>query len=462
MMKVLLVRYHDKGNINTRLPESLNEIQGVYPPLGIAYIAANLEKHGFNVKILDAQALNILSTEARDFIMKEKPDVVGISAMTPNFEGVLEVAKFSKESGATVVLGGPQISTYPKESIDYDFVDYAIEGEAEEAFVELLKRIENKKSVVGVPGLVYKKGNKIHSSGPTIIMDLNSIPMPAWHLLPMDKYKCIITEKPFITMITSRGCPYQCGFCFKSATDKINRRHNPKSIVDEIEKCIEKYKIKEVMFYDDTLTLKRDHIEGICNEILKRGLKIKWEGPTRLNVVDKELLVLMKKAGCFRLRFGVESGDPRILKLMRKGITLDLARKVFRWTKQAGIQRFAYFMIGYYSEDAKTMRNTINFAKELDPEWIMFTAATPLPKTNLFDLCTKDGLTDENYWLDYMKGKNDGRMDYIVKDADKWAKKAYMEFYLRPSYIFKKIMTLKSPYDVMNNIKGAIAILRIR
>jgi len=460
-MKILLIRYHDKGNINTRLPESLNEAQGVYPPLGIAYVAANLEKNGYEVKILDVQALNLVSEEAREAILREKANIVGITCMTPNFAGALEAARFSKESGAIVVLGGPQICTYPKESIDFDFIDYAIEGEAEEAFVKLAKAVERGKSIEKVKGLVYTKNGKIHSNGPVLVMDLDSIPMPAWHLLPMGKYKCIIAKKPFVTMMAGRGCPFKCGFCFKSPSDRIHRTHSPKKIVDEIEYLIRRYKIKEVMFYDDTFTLERDHVEGICNEILRRGIKISWEAPTRLNTVDRDILKLMKKAGCFRLRFGIESGDPRILKIMRKGITLDMARRVLKWAREIGIQRFAYFIIGYYSDTPQSMRRTINFAKEIDPDWVMFTAATPLPKTNLFDLCLHDGLVDENYWLDFMKGKNDGRMDYLVPHTDKWIRRAYIEFYFRPSFIIRKIMNLGNLLEFVNYMRGAIAILRI-
>ena len=255
--KILLIRYHDSGSINTRLPDTLNEAQGVYPPLGIAYIAANMEKNGFEVKILDVQALNLTSEEARNAIINERAGIVGITTMTPNLPGALEAARFSKESGATVVLGGPQICTYPKESVNYDFVDYAINGEAEKVFVELANAIESGKPVDRIRGLVHKRNGKIYSNGTVIVQDLDSIPMPAWHLLPMKKYKCIITERPFMTMITSRGCPYQCGFCFKSPTDKVTRFHDPKMIVDEIQQCIKKYKIKEVMFYDDTFSLKR-------------------------------------------------------------------------------------------------------------------------------------------------------------------------------------------------------------
>jgi anaerobic magnesium-protoporphyrin IX monomethyl ester cyclase len=169
----------------------------------------------------------------------------------------------------------------------------------------------------------------------------------------------------------------------------------------------------------------------------------------------------MKRAGCFRLRYGIESGDPRILKIMRKEISLDMARRVFRLSRKVGLQRFAYFIIGYYSDNEESIRNTINFAKEIDPDWVMFTAATPLPNTNLFELCVSDGLVDKNYWLAFMKGRNDGRMNYLVKDTEKWIKTAYKEVYLRPSYIMKKIARLRDPCELLNYVKGAIAIIKI-
>jgi len=138
-----------------------------------------------------------------------------------------------------------------------------------------------------------------------------------------------------------------------------------------------------------------------------------------------------------------------------------MARRVLKWAREIGIQRFAYFIIGYYSDTPQSMRRTINFAKEIDPDWVMFTAATPLPKTNLFDLCLHDGLVDENYWLDFMKGKNDGRMDYLVPHTDKWIRRAYIEFYFRPSFIIRKIMNLGNLLEFVNYMRGAIAILRI-
>lgn len=458
-MKILLIRYLDKGNINTRLPDAVNKAQGIYPPLGIAYIGAALEKAGYHVKILDAQALNLTSSDCKKIIFNQKADIVGITCMTSNFHGVLEAARFAKQAGSIVVIGGPQLSAYPKESVSYDFIDFGIIGEAEESMVKLAEAIKNKKNYENIPGLIYKKKGEINQNSPAIIKNLDKLPPPAFNLLPVSKYDCVITEKPVLTMITSRGCPFKCGFCFKQPTDKFFRKRNPKKVVDEIEDLIKKYNVKEIMFYDDTLTLDREHIMNMCNEILKRGIKIKWQAPTRINSVDRELLKLMKKAGCTMLRYGVESGDENILKIMKKGTTLEKIKQVFKLSKEIGIETFSYFIIGYVGETPATMNNTIQFAKEIDPDMAMFTVATPYPKTDLYRLAEKAGLVKGDYWRDFTLGEKNKRMGYMVKDADKWTKKAYRSFYLRPRFILKRLRKMTSIDAIKKNLIGARAVL---
>jgi anaerobic magnesium-protoporphyrin IX monomethyl ester cyclase len=460
-MNILLIRYLDKGNINTRLPDSVNKAQGIYPPLGLAYLAASIRKAGYNVKILDAQALNLTSEEARKIILKQKADIVGITCMTSNFPGALEAAKFAKESGAVVVFGGPQISAYPKESVMFDYIDYGLLGEGERAIVELIKRIEKKdfKNLKNLKGLIYKKNRKIFVNEPDIIEDIDELPFPAMDLLPVNKYDCVITEKPVLTMITSRGCPFQCGFCFKQPADRFCRRRDPKKVVDEIEHYIKNYHLKEILFYDDTLTLDRDHVIGICNELLRRKLKIKWQSPTRVDRIDKELLVLMKKAGCRMLRYGVESGDKDTLKLMKKGTDLNKIIRAFKLSKEVGIETFAYFIIGYAGETDASVRRTINFAKKLDPDMIMFTIATPYPKTDLYRLAKEAGFVGEDYWKDFTLGKTNARLPYLIKNAEAWTRTAYREFYFRPSFIFKKIKKINSLDSLKKHIRGALALL---
>jgi radical SAM superfamily enzyme YgiQ (UPF0313 family) len=458
-VKILLVRYHDYGDINTRLPESLNRVRGVLPPLGIAYIAAVLLKEGYEVKVLDAMALNLTALEVQDAIAREAADVVGVTAMTSSVRGALEVLRLAKEAGSITVMGGVQLAVYPRESLSYDFIDYGIIGEGEYPFLQLVRAIEEKKPVQKISGLIYKEGTQVQVNEAYIHPDLDEIPFPARHLLPNEKYSSIISLHPVTTMISSRGCPYSCGFCFKSPSDRKYRARSAKNVVDEMELLVRDYGVKEVMFYDDTFTLQREHVGDICNEILRRGLRVRWESPTRLDTVDLPLLKLMHEAGCIRLRYGVESGDPDILKLMNKGIDLSLAKEVFHWTKRAGIETFAYFIIGYLHETSRTMERTISFAKSLNPDLIMFTLATPYPKTPLYDLAQKEGLVPPDYWREFVLGLRQDSLPYLVPDAEKWIERAYRSFYFRLGYMFKRLAGIRSWDDVKNDFAAARGLL---
>lgn len=447
-MNIILIRYHDKGNINTRLPESLNKNQGILPPLGIAYIAGALEGAGHKAKIIDAIAENLTRNEVKEKIIEFNPQIVGVTCMTPTIRGALEACEIAKECGKTVVIGGVHLEVYPKETLSYDFVDYGVIGEGEETIVELVDAIENNKPMDSIKGLAYKKNEEIILNPPRIVNDIDKLPPPARHLLPSEKYNSIISLYPMTTMMTSRGCPFRCGFCFKRESDKVLRLRDPIKVVDEMEQVVRQYKVKEIMFYDDTFTWNKDHVTGICNEIIKRGLKVKWETPTRVDVINETFLDLMKRAGCIRLRFGVESGDPAILKLMNKNINVEMVKKAIRMTKKAGMEAFAYFIIGYAEETPETMQKTINLAKKLNCDLVMFTVATPMPQTPLYEMAFKKKLIDYDYWQEFTLKKIDHRFPYFVPDADEWIKKAYQSFYFRPSYIFRKILKIRSWDDI--------------
>jgi len=444
-VKVLLVRPRDSGNINTRLPESLNKRQGVLPPLGISYIASVLEKAGHDVKIIDIVALNLSTEEVQHLMCEFMPDVTGITAMTPTIHGALETARIAKENGSITVLGGPHLSVFPQETLSYPFVDFGVNGEGESVMLELVERLAQGLESDDVQGLIYRKNGIVCVNPSMIVNDVDSLPFPAYHLLPMARYSSIIGLHPVSTMISSRGCPYQCHFCFKQPSDKNIRFRSPERVVDEMEFLVDRYGIKEIMFYDDVMTAKRSHVVGICEEILRRGLKVKWEAPARIEHVDESMLALMRKSGCIRLRYGVESGDEGILKLMNKGITLEQVKNVFRITKKAHIEDFAYFMIGYAHETPDTLQRTIDFALELDPDLVMFTVVTPLPKTPLYDLARREGLVSSDYWQEFTLGKRKNeRIPYFVSDAEQWANKAYKRFYFRPRYILNQLSRVHS------------------
>lgn len=460
-MKVQLIRYHDLDNTNTRLAESLNKKQGVLPPLGLAYLASSLEKAGHKVDIIDAIALALSQEEVKERIKKFKPKVVGITAMTPTIRGALEAAKLAKdEKDVLTVIGGVHMAIFPLETLSYDYVDFGIVGEGEKSFVKLCNAIENNESYEDISSLCYKKDGRTIIGQPEFIEDVDSLPMPAWHLLPMKKYSSIIGLHPTSTMMGSRGCPYLCGFCYKTPSDKKYRVRSVEKIVDEVEYLIKNFGIKEIMFYDDLMP--QAYAKNLSEEIIKRDVKISWQTPQRVNLVNPELLELMAKAGCRILRFGVEQGDPEQMAFVEKRIDKEQVKKSFRDAKNAGIDTFAYFIIGYVNENERTMQATIDLAKELDPKYVMFTKAVPLPNTPLMEQSVEKGLIDPQYWSKFTLGQQMESIQPLVPEADKWVRKAYRDFYLRPSKLLSQLFGIRSMDALMKGIKGLTGLVFFR
>lgn len=465
-MRILLLRHHDIGNINSRLPESVNKIQGIYPPLGLAYIASTLQELNHDVAIIDSQALNLTVKELKNEIIKYRPDVVGITCMTATLKGALEAAKITKEIDPEIktVVGGPHLFNFPKETLSYEFVDFGVAGEGEIVMPELLSTLEGDLHCEKIDGLVYRKNGDIRYSPATrFVKDLDTLPFPARELLPNHKYFSILAGNPFTTMITSRGCPFRCGYCAKKPIDKHLRYRSIKNVIDEIEYCQEKWNFETIWFYDDTFTMNRKRTVEFCNEIISRGLQFKWETPTRVDRVDFDLLKLMKKAGCKRLRYGVESGDQRILDKMKKDITLEYVRKAIISSKKAGIESFCFFMIGYPGETEAEIKKTINFSIELDANWAMFSNVTPYPFTELYDMALETGLLkDKDYWEKFALGKTNERVPYDFPDMDKWVKKAYHKFYFRPKVVYRTLLSIRDYKQMERYMLGLYALLRFK
>jgi radical SAM superfamily enzyme YgiQ (UPF0313 family) len=447
---------------NTRLPASLSDEIGCVMPLGIAHIAAYLKSKNIDVSILDADAENLSLEETEQRIREINPDIVGITSMTPTIHDDLEVARIAKKLGCIVVMGGPHINAMPEETMEFDFIDFAIRGEGEIPMFNLIEALKKEKSFEEVPGLIYRDENhKTIMNPPYIHQSLDELPFPARDLLPYEKYFSLISKGRLTTVCAGRGCPFTCGFCFKQPSDKKCRFRSPKSVADEIQEVISKYGIEEVNFVTDTLTLEKSFIEGFCNEIIQRNIKISWIAPTRVDCIDPELIKLMKKAGCRSLRFGVESGSSEILKLMNKKIDLEQAIKVFKWAKQEKIETFAYMIIGYLNETEETVKQTLKFVKKLKPDLLMYNVATPLPCTKLFEQAIEAGVIEKDYWQKFLKDKNYPRIPYLFKDTEKWIDKAYKEFFFSPSFVIKKMLQIR-PDNILLYLKAFKGIMGLK
>jgi radical SAM superfamily enzyme YgiQ (UPF0313 family) len=440
------------------LAKSLNDRQGVLPPLGLAYIASALEEAGHEVDLIDAIALCLSREEVSKRIEQFDPELVGITAMTPTFHGALEAARIAKTHNRKTLIGGVHMSIYAEETLSYQEVDFGIVGEGEETIVELCSALNEGQDYSSIEGLCYKRDDdSIKVGRARIVQDITKLPMPSYHLLPMEKYSSIIGMKPVSTMMGSRGCPYKCGFCFKTPSDKKYRTRSAENIVDEIEYLIKNYKVREVMFYDDIMP--KAYARGLSNEIIKRNIKINWQTPQRVNLVNPELLKLMAKAGCHILRFGVEQGDPDMMRLVEKKTTIDQVRLSFQAANDAGIKTFAYFIIGYTGETERTMQATIDLAKDLNPTYAMFTKAVPLPQTPLMVQSVSKGLVDPEYWRNYTLGIRQAPMPNLVPNAEKWVAHAYRSFYLRPLVIIQRLLSIRTYHDIKRHIDAFIGIV---
>lgn len=371
------------------------------PPLGIAILAAYLEKKGYTVSIIDFEATPIKSeAEIEECIKIENPDVVGVSFFTYDRFEAIKVANAAKKLGKFVIGGGLHVTFDAIKTIQsIPSMDVGVLGEGEETLFELVKTIEEDRSYQNIQGIVYKKNEKavVNSLRP-LIKNLDSLPMPAYHLLPMNKY-------PYHQILGSRGCPYDCIFCVspKFWQRKIRVRAY-KLVVDEIEHFIKKYGRKEVDFKDDVLFLNKEWTKDICNELIKRNINIKWNCLGRVNIIDKSLFQLMRKAGCEVLRFGVESGNERIMKVINKKATRQQVKHAVKVAKEIPFIVGTLFMLGHPSETTYEMEQSCQFAIELDAEHYSFKPADIYPGTNLFSIAVTEGLLPKRFnWFE--KGK---------------------------------------------------------
>lgn len=470
-MKILLINPPSFNTIESCLPKAIDEGRGFTPPLGLMYIAGYLKKHSnYQVEILDSQVEQINYNQLKEEIKQKNPDIVGITAMTFTLIDVIKTAKITKEinPNTKVILGGPHPTIYPEETAKIKEIDFCIIGEGENTILKLIKNIGNLNNLKQIKGIAFQERDKIINTGQTdFIENLDNLPSPSRHLTPYKKYFWSLSPlAPITTMFTSRGCPYKCLFCDRPQLGKNFRARSAKSVVDEMQEC-QKMGIKEIFMYDDTFGIDRQRVLDICSKIKKRKLHIAWDIRTRVNTVDKKVLKELKEAGCQRIHYGVEAGTQKILNVLRKGITLEMAEKAFKRTKRIGIQTAGYFMIGSPTETKEDILKTIKFMKKLNPDYVHITITNPYPATDLYRMGLEQKVLPYDYWKEFAKNPTPDFEPYFwekeLSREELFAllKKAYRSFYLRPNYIFKKIIQLKSGKELLRKAKSALNIFRI-
>ncbi|OGC47069.1 MAG: hypothetical protein A3A94_03430 [Candidatus Portnoybacteria bacterium RIFCSPLOWO2_01_FULL_43_11] len=470
-MRILLINPSLHQATTGQYKEDVEKGRGVYPPLGLAYIAAVLLKNNHQVKMIDydiegSEAEIKIENTCRDF----KPQIVGFYAMTWSYGQAKRLAKKIKEIDRNIIalIGGPNATCLPEPTLEFGDFDFGILGEGEETIIELIEKLEGKNNLEfeKILGLVFKKDGQIIINPPRpLIKDLNAIPFPARHLLPIKKYFDVFSrEKRFATIIATRGCPFNCVFCDrKNRMGRTWRMRSPENIEQEIKEVIDQYGIREFMFFDDNFIIDKEWAYEVCERLKK--LNIIWECRERVDMVDEPILRAMKSAGCYRIRFGFESGDNRILNVLKKGITVEQSLKCAQICKKIGLEIYGYFMIGAPEETPQTIERTINLALKIEPSFAIFSKTILIPGSELFEYGVSTGQIDKDYWPRFLLGRETNGAPSLSSEllpeklVDQYVKKADRKFYFRLKFIFKKILEVKSFKHLISQARIGFALL---
>ena len=391
-MRVLFLSPPRFNELVGKNPSVIEHNRGYNPPLGVLSLAASVKQamgDHHHVEVLDCQPQQLSYEEIEAYFKDNDWDVVGITAMTFTLIDVLMTARIIKQiqPQCKIILGGPHVHIYPDETIKKEHVDYIIQGEGEIAILQFMEALEEIRPFSKVSGIVYEEGGGIINAGIAPKIDaLDSVPYPDRTFLPVTSYNSLLGRGNVVTtMFTSRGCPYKCTFCDRPMSPTISgfRWRSAKNVADEMEECVH-LGISEIIIYDDTFSVRKDRVYELCEEILSRKLKITWDVRAHVNTLDASLLKVMKKAGCDRIHYGVEVGNDRMMKLIKKNTTIRRVKETFRDTRNAGIEALAYFIVGQQTETRSDIDDTIKLAKDLRPDYCHFTIFCPYPATEIY------------------------------------------------------------------------------
>ncbi|NQT96042.1 MAG: radical SAM protein [Candidatus Omnitrophica bacterium] len=431
-------------------------------PMDLAYMAAVLEKEAITCKIRDYPAEGLGWDQFEKDLKEFKPDMLIFSITTPTLQDDLHAcikAKSINPQILTVSKGAhysEQDTEILKKCVQLDII---IRGESEFAVRDIAKATDLSK----VLGITFRKDSDIvRTPERPLLDDLDMLPFPARHLLDNSLYVTPDTKRPIAYIYTGRGCPYHCIYC---AVDVVSgyklKSRSPKSVVDEIEECIEKFGIRDFFFRADTFTMRKEWAIDICRMIIERGLKIRWGTNSRVDTICKERLEWMKKAGCWIIGFGVESGNQAMLDKMKKNARIEDAINAVRLCKETGIKTYLLFMIGLPWDSKETVDDSIRFAKRLDGDFIDFNIAYPLPGTEFYKIAKENKLFIEDDLHRHDYSKPIVRTFHLsTEELINLRKKALRSFYLRPAYIIKTLSGIRSFKEAISYCSSGMRFLK--
>ena len=461
--------------INQNFQDKIKSISQITigPPLGMAYLAAVLLNNGINTQIIDANALRMSSKEILKNIARTKPDIVGLSAVTPTIYQTHKLAGSIKRilPKVKIMLGGVHASVLPKDTLKrFNSFDVVVINEGEMVISDLVKVLFIGKSLKNLKGIAYRdsKGNIKINKENTFMENLDKIPFPARHLLPMKLYSSVVSDK-FTTMIAMRGCYANCNYCsVPFFSGKRIRRRSPSNIIKEMEHCHKEFGIKHFSFLDDTFTTDKRWVHEFCYAISnsKINKRITWMCLTRADNIDEFLLKDMKNSGCIKIEFGIESGSQKILDFSKKGLDKAQIRKAFNLAKKVGIPTLGFIILNMPLEDENTIKETKKFILDIDPDFLQVSFATPYPGTDLETYAKKENLSLEQDWSKYVFLKNITMENKNIPKKRLLKLKSNLEisFYLRPKY-FIRLLSFSFKYKawipiIKSTFNGMIQLIK--
>lgn len=402
----------------------------------LAYAAGYVRAHGHRVELVDASALQMDSQNFIRRVESFEPHFVISETSTASFKNDAELAHMVKERvECNVVFVGPHVSAVPRDSLEVSDVDAVMVGECEKQLLEYIER-----GPVNTAGVAYRTsgGQIVVNEKRVLPNDLDSYPFPARNLLPNERYFDPILRNPFTFVLSGRGCPYRCTFCNWPQVfwGHTYRKRSPRNVADELEDIEENYPVNSFLFNDDTFVADKTHAIGICEEMTNRGITLPWGAYGRPDLDDRDLLRKLRKAGCFLLKVGVESGNQQILNNMKKGTKLDRIRKGIRTMKKEGFHVHATFMFGMVGETEESIEQTIQFAKELDPTTVQFSTAVPYPGTEFHGYLVEKGFLKVKEWGEQLPLNPTYEYENLsAEDIKEAVKRAYRSYYVRWKFI---------------------------
>lgn len=419
----------------------------IWPQTSLAYLAAMI-RDKYRVGLIDCIAEKMDWPTFKEYLQRRQPRYVVINIISSIITNDIYTAYLAKTINAITIGLGPHVTELPTETLKrYPVLDYIIRNEAELTIKDLIDTLEDQGDPANVLGLAWRRGLTDFVVNPDrpFIENLDSLPIPAHDLLPIKKYRLPILGNSFTFVLAGRGCPNHCTFCRQMIMWKYQvRLRSAESIFQELKYLSEKLGIKNILFHTDTFTIDRNIVIALCKKIVEAELPIRWMCNGRVETVDEEMLGWMKKAGCFMIAYGLESGSQKVLEQVEKGITIEQSRQAVLLTKRQGIKVWGYFVVGLPGENQKTIQETMEFSKELPIDYVNFSIGAPYPGTTFYNQAKAAGWLKCDNWESFDQNYSAivDYPDFTRQDIEAAVAKLYRAWYLRPQVIIRLIFDM--------------------